>query len=277
MEIQEMIGMKQKFCNYARLAFMMMALSLILGCSSGGTPPPAPPAIPDTQQTVNRALEISYLRLAMDTSLVRWASIEACCLSSLRKTAPNNDSCLGFRVYQGQDTVNNGIRAEASCDFPFIAGDSVVYQWQLFLASDFDSTMPANTWCIVGQWHDQPDTAQGETWAAHPAMSPPVSINYGPLNGSDCLGLRYGAWPVINDIGTFPIVRNRWLKLTVEIRWSQGNNGSIRLFLDDTLQLTAVGPNMNNSFRHYFKFGMYRHAAIPSDNWIYLRGLTIVK
>jgi hypothetical protein len=73
-------------------------------------------------------------------------------------------------------------------------------------------------------------------------------------------------------MGTFPISRNVWHDIAVEITWSRGGSGRARVFLDNATASVreARGTNMHNAFQHYMKLGMYRNAEIRGDTWVQL-------
>jgi len=66
------------------------------------------------------------------------------------------------RVLPDEPKVNGGNRTEITVEFPFSFG---------------------------GQWHNQPDTNNGETWGDVPSRNPPISIGYIALDGHDYIGL----------------------------------------------------------------------------------------
>ena len=73
------------------------------------------------------------------------------------------------------------------------------------------------------------------------------------------------------------IHRGVWHKVCVVIRWSQGEDGSATVSLDDAEKPVAEahGPNMHNAYQHYFKVGMYQHREILSDNWLHIGDVRI--
>ncbi len=130
----------------------------------------------------------------------------------------------------------------------------------------------------MGQWHDQPDPALGETWDGFPSHSPPQSFYLGYRDGSYLLNPQYGSNR--DDWGdhSIPLVPGQWLGLRVEILWSRGSEGRMAIWLNEATEPYATwnGPNMLNAYQHYLKLGMYRHPDIKTDNEISLRRLEVL-
>ncbi len=182
------------------------------------------------------------------------------------------DEHLGLHLIPGQKKRGGGVRAEVSVGIPYEEGDTVRYEWQFMVPEDFQSDAPLNRWCLIGQWHDQPDTRRGETWEGFPSRSPPVLVGLGELQGRLGIGIEYGPTHSQKH-GPIFIERGKWHYIAVVIHWSQKADGSATVFFDDMTRpvKTLQGPNMHNGFQHYFKFGMYRHPEIATDNWIHLK------
>ena len=188
------------------------------------------------------------------------------------------NSYVGLRLYPNQPKVNNGKRAELSFDYPFSPDDTILYDWKVMLPSEFPSDAPSNRWWVMAQWHDQPDVSKGETWDNFPPHSPSILLGYGMLDGQDYFGFSYGAG-ALDDIGLIPVTRGEWLRIRVEIHWSQGTNGSAKLYLNDNADPLFVvhGPNMFNAYQHFFKIGQYRDPEINTDNTVYIDDVNITK
>jgi hypothetical protein len=227
--------------------------------------------------------ELAILRTILPESLLGVAKLELASRESFRIQEESGASHLGLRVFPGQPKVNGGIRAEVSIDYPFVPGDTVRYSWRFQVPQDFVSDAPANRWWVIGQWHDQPDASKGETWDGFKSSSPPVLLGLGELEGKLGMVLTYGP---TNDpaqktqtAGPLFLERGRWHQIAVVIRWSRGADGKADVYLDDAPKpsVSLQGPNMNNSFQHFWKAGMYRHPGISTNNWIYLDDLNAAK
>lgn len=81
----------------------------------------------------------------------------------------------------------------------------------------------------------------------------------------------------MKSTGLIPIQRGVWHALETVIKWSQGADGRIAVFLDGSKEpvLTAMGPNMHNGYHHYLKLGMYRHPEIATENRLGIRDVSI--
>ena len=223
-----------------------------------------------------RERELSYLRCVMPDSLLEFAHVEVPAVENIAIQTDGANQHLGLHLFPGQQKLNGGIRAEISVDYPHQPGETVRYAWRFMVPQGFQSDAPKNRWWIIGQWHDQPNRDQGETWDDFPSRSPPVLISIGEMDDRLAIVMAYGPDQSQNR-GPFFIEPGQWYNLAVEIRWSKNADGRAALFLDDMNQPAAVidGPNMHNDFQHYLKLGMYRHPEIATDNWIYLDDLTI--
>jgi hypothetical protein len=229
------------------------------------------PAKADSRQD-----ELVYLRTILPDTLLQYAHLEVGSSNAVAVLGKGANTYLGLHIISGQNKVNNGIRAEVSLDYPYQQGQTVRYSWQFMLPSDFASDAPTNRWWLIGQWHDQPDKAKGETWNGFPSRSPPVAIGLAELDGHLVIGLSYGPTKPRN-LGSLTVERGKWHSITVVIRWSRSSDGKASVYLDDLTKpaLTADGPNMHNDVQHYLKLGMYRHPAINTDNWIYIDDVRI--
>ncbi|MEO9593289.1 polysaccharide lyase [Rhodopirellula bahusiensis] len=242
-----------------RLSLTVIALAITFGCEKPG----------------NREEELTYLREILPAELLDLSHLDLPSRDSIAKTDTADGTHLGLRIHPGQSKTHGGMRAEVSLDYPFKPDDIVRYTWKFRLPGDFASDAPQNRWWVIGQWHDQPDRTNNETWATHPSYSPPISIGIAEIENRLAIGLSYGTTlgdhkqAVSNPI---PIQRGTWYTVQADIRWSPTENGSIELSLLEKPDSATVmqGPNMNNPFQHYLKIGMYRHPGIQTENWIHI-------
>jgi hypothetical protein len=230
--------------------------------------------LPLTRATGGQAADgRALLAKAMAPELLPMAGFEVASRESIRRPADGEGVSLG--IIPGQRRVNSGTRAEIAVDYPFVEGDTVRYAWRFRLPTGTASDAPKNRWWLMGQWHVQPDKRSGETtWEARHALSPPVMLGYGVLDGQDALVLSYGveAKPVLPMI---PFARGVWHRIEAEITWSRGAAGRATILLNGTQVAVASGPNMQNAYQHYLKIGQYRHPEIAGESWIDLAGLEI--
>ncbi|TWT73082.1 polysaccharide lyase [Allorhodopirellula solitaria] len=226
--------------------------------------------------------EHDYLRSVLPETLLDKAQLEVASEQSVSILGDGQSQYLGLHVFRGQSKVNRGIRAEVSVDYPFQQGDIIRYSWRFMLPVDFVSDAPRNRWWLIGQWHDQPNSTNGETWDNFESRSPPVLLGLGELDGKLAIGLTCGVTDGDHQqrsVGPAFLERGKWHRIATEVLWSQGSEGEVRVFIDENLDpvMSAKGPNMNNDYQHYLKLGMYRHPAIETDNRIYIDDIEILK
>lgn len=255
----------------APIASVVLAVHIMSGLSCMQTPNPE---FIGMKLSFSRADEERYLAAVMDASLVRYAGIDVPMIDNISIVTEGSRSALCLRLIPGQPLKNNGIRAEIAVDYPFAAGATVNYQWCFKIGADFRSDAPKNRWWVMGQWHDQPDAARGETWNGFPANSPPILLGYGFTNGTHALGLSYGS-PNSTAIGYFPVIPDTWMTIRAVIHWALDASGSIVITTNGATALTANGRNMHNAYQHYLKLGQYRQRDIQSDNRVYIDDLVI--
>jgi hypothetical protein len=232
-------------------------------------------AFPLVAQTARHPEELSLLREVMPEALLAHASIEVASRDNIRVLTEGG---LAFGILEDQRRVNNGMRAEVSVDYPFVAEDRVRYCWRFQLPPEFRSDAPENRWILVGQWHDQPETSLGETWETFQSHSPPIAIGLGEVDDEIVLALVYGrtAEQAPQQVAEPMVVeRAMWNDICLSVHWSEGADGSAMFELNGVEQVTMQGANMNNAAPHYFKAGLYRHPEIVGDQWIALSEIEI--
>lgn len=190
-----------------------------------------------------------------------------------------------FTVRAGE-RINNGNRAEITHDNGDQAGREVWYAWSFLVPRDFlDVEWKPGLWQCLGQWHDQPDAARGETWATFPGRSPSLAVYYTAKKGVPALEIwsgTYGKNERQKIVATAPIRKGEWLDLMFHIRWSQREDGFVEASLNgkpliapDRADHRAYGPNMWNAASHYLKIGLYRSSDILTTNSVYFDEIKI--
>lgn len=224
--------------------------------------------------------EVELLSKVVTPDLLPYAHVEV----ASRESIAIVDDGLELKLFPGQPKVNNGIRAEVSVDFPFVDGDTVRYEWSLWLPGDFTPD-PSNRWWVFADFHDQPDRTKGETWDGFPANSAPLILGYGHVQAgfedqgfsiketSDVLSVTYGTDH--RPIALVPFTRDVWHRVRLDVTWSQSMTGALTMTFDGAKVVSARGPNMLNAFQHYFKAGMYRDPGIGSFNRVRLSDVQI--
>ena len=192
--------------------------------------------------------------------------------------------------------VNNGNRAELAFDQQIKEGEVTTYEYSVLIPSDYQDVNSLKAedgkpnWQVLGQWHDQPDICLGETWNDLGSNSPPIAIYYSYLTKEDPEYLKilsgseiseiYGADPNWDNVSVLTldyggktiaisqIEKGTWYRLKFDIKWSQGDDGHIQVWINDEPFSDGLvsGSNMHNAASHYFKFGLYRNPTIPYTN-----------
>lgn len=254
--------------SYQPLTLMhrILAVLLLLASCSPAADPQA------------REKELTYLRALVPDELLPHAHIEVPAVENVAILDEGADKHLGLHLLPGQKKIGGGVRAEVSVDFPHQEGDTLRYEWRFRVPVDFESDARQNRWCIIGQWHDQPDTSRGESWDGFPSRSPPVLIGLGELQGRLGIGIEYGPTHSQKH-GPIFIERGKWHHIALVIHWSQKADGKAAVYFDDMSKpvVTFDGPNMHNGYQHFLKLGMYRHPEITTENWIHLDALKVTK
>lgn len=184
-----------------------------------------------------------------------------------------------FTVRAGE-VVSNGNRAELTHDNGDLPGSQRWYAWSCLIPRDFgDVEWKPKLWQCIGQWHDQPDTARGETWETLPAHSPSIAVYYTSKKGASAIEVWYGTYGKTEDqkiVAVAPIEKGQWLDLKFHIRWSQNRDGFLEAFLNGkplispaTENHRVFGANMWNGAPHYLKIGLYRSGEITPTNSVY--------
>lgn len=214
-------------------------------------------------------------------------------------TMSEGDYSCKFTV-SSTSIVSGGNRAELTFDQNAVEGDESWYEYSFFIPENYqDVLLNDNTglvnWQVLGQWHHQPVTSEGEDWDSYTGenASPPIAVYYNYFDITDVnfqsilqnpiANSVYGFDPNWNEVSTISIFygdnsiaineinKGEWIRLKFNIKWSENNDGFIQVWKNGN-ELTngkIFGANMLNKASHYFKFGLYRNPTIPYVNNIY--------
>jgi hypothetical protein len=220
-------------------------------------------------------------------------------------TMSEGDSSCKFTV-SSTSIVSSGNRAELTFDQNAVEGDESWYEYSFFIPENYqDVLLNDNTglvnWQVLGQWHHQPVTSEGEDWDSYTGenASPPIAVYYNYFDITDVnfqsilqnpiANSVYGFDPNWNEVSTISIFygdnsiaineinKGEWIRLKFNIKWSENNDGFIQVWKNGN-ELTdgkIYGANMLNKASHYFKFGLYRNPTIPYVNNIYFDHIKI--
>ncbi len=184
--------------------------------------------------------------------------------------------CAKFSIGSSEywTSPNSGIataRSEIQIFNVAPADKELYYGWSVKIPNDYAES---SDWQIIGQFHDQPDYAHGETWDTYPAHSPPIAITY--KNGK--VGLAV-AVPCGNDpeiISERAITKGEWTDIVLRIYWSTNENGFIEAWVNATPMTDNSGTitryyfrNLYNNSGNYLKIGLYRSNNITTANSVY--------
>lgn len=247
------------------IAVLSIVLWTVAGCRRDAEPP-------------SREKELEFLQVLVPEPLLPHARLEVPSLNNIERRQEGTVHHLSLHLFPGQAKLHNGIRAEVTLDPPHREGETLRYEWHFRLPPDFQSDAPQNRWWIIGQWHDQPDQTKGETWEGFPSRSPPLLVGLGEISGRMALGIEYGPTQAQKH-GPLYIDRGVWHHIAFIIHWSQKDDGSAQVFLDDMQQpvVTFHGRNMHNGYQHFLKLGMYRHPGIDQASTIQLSRLNVIR
>lgn len=102
------------------------------------------------------------------------------------------------------------------------AEKEIYYGWSFKIP---DNYIESSDWQVIGQFHDQPDYENGETWDNYPANSPPVSMTYKNEKIGLTVNIPYGNGTEI--ISERSITKGQWTDIILRIYWTTNSNGYI--------------------------------------------------
>ncbi|MDD3686971.1 MAG: polysaccharide lyase [Bacteroidales bacterium] len=151
------------------------------------------------------------------------------------------------------------------------AQQELYYAWSLKIPTDY---IESSDWQVVGQFHDQPDYANGESWANYPGHFPPVSFTY--KNGKIGLTIHHPFETGTTVISERAITKGVWNDIVLRIYWSTTSDGYIEAWINNTPMTDSSGKitryqcrNLYNSSGNYLRLGLYRSIEITTTNSVY--------
>ena len=146
----------------------------------------------------------------------------------------------------------------------------VYYGWSIKIPDDYAES---SDWQCIGQFHDQPDTSIGETWATYPAHSPPLAYNYKQNKIQIAGSLPANSTNVLCET---TLTKGVWHDIVTRVYWSTGSDGYVEAWIDGVPFTPSNGtdnrfywPNLYNNAGNYLKIGLYRSTAITTENSVY--------
>jgi hypothetical protein len=144
------------------------------------------------------------------------------------------------------------------------------YGWSVLIPSDY---VESADWQVIGQFHDQPDTGIGQTWASYPPHSPPLAINY--KNGMLQLAMS-APDNIVRVISERAIAKGQWHDVILHVYWSTKKDGFVEAWIDgiplaapDGMVTRHYGENLYNNAGNYLKIGLYRSMDIQTENSVF--------
>lgn len=211
-------------------------------------------------------------RVGVDEALIDYLVVE---IPSCKNIVIEN-GYANFILNKDNIRLNNGIRSELAINYPFVERDSVEYKWSFRIPSEHAPGDDVGRWWLIAQWHDQPNTKIGESWATFKGRSPPLALFIQKRNGTLGVGL-YG--PELKELKWIPVPLNEWLEMSATIRWSTGTDGSAHLKVKNfpEVEFFYNGVTMLNDYMHYFKIGQYRKSDISKHAEVHVKNISIKK
>lgn len=151
------------------------------------------------------------------------------------------------------------------------AEKEIYYGWSVKIPEDY---VESSDWQVIGQFHDQPDYENGETWDNYPANSPPVSLTYKNEKIGLTVNIPYGNGSEV--ISERSIIKGQWTDIILRIYWSTNSNGYIEAWINNIPMTDNSGTitrynfrNLYNNSGNYLKIGLYRSNDIKTKNIVY--------
>ncbi len=151
------------------------------------------------------------------------------------------------------------------------AQNEIYYAWSVKIPSNY---IESSDWQVIGQFHDQPDFDNGETWNNYPAHSPPLSLAY--YNNKIGLTVNVPFGPGAEIISEREIVKGTWNDIILRIYWSTKSDGYIEAWINNVPMTDISGQitryyfrNLYNNAGNYLKIGLYRSNNIKTKNTVY--------
>jgi hypothetical protein len=150
------------------------------------------------------------------------------------------------------------------------------YGWSIRIPEEYEES---GDWQVIGQFHDQPDAAAGETWETYPPHPPPIAFNY--KNSKITL--------VANTPGEKSMVlaereiqKGVWHDVVLRAYWSTQADGFVEAWIDGVPlsnegMTRRYGPTLNNAAGNFLRIGLYRSMEIKTSNAVYYDEIRIGK
>ena len=156
---------------------------------------------------------------------------------------------------QSGDCKYGSVRAELSEDgenWPDLQPDQAWYGWNIYIPKDFPTARQQGSGkYLLGQWHN--------------GQCPHISYINQP--GNDNLYLQtmtsLGNYECQNrtktEIISFTELKGKWTRFETFVKWSSGEDGEVKIYVDGQLKVDRKGSNITVGFENnnHFDFGVY--------------------
>ncbi len=172
-------------------------------------------------------------------------------------------------------TWHSGNRTEmAYCNWdPY--GEEVYYGWSCMLGAGYTDN---GKWQIIGQWHDQPDFYNNESWSSFPRNSPPLSIHY--VSNRVFINVLYsGIMEKTMRENGVAVSCGQWFDVVVHVKWSMYSDGFVEAWVNGTNMYfeRIYCKTVVNRVGNYLKIGLYRDENALGTNTVYFDEIKIGK
>lgn len=133
-----------------------------------------------------------------------------------------------------------------------LEGNAYRYKFSVFLPKNFKDVRPAN----LILWEVKP-RGSGKPSAVIEVIDGYLQFSLSNPNQTQADKLNPLKPVLIKRLGAIP--RGRWSEFTLDVKWSQANDGVLRLSLNGRNVVFHEGPNIDaNSKRQMVMYGLYR-------------------
>ena len=147
------------------------------------------------------------------------------------------------------------VRAELSeggLNWPDLQPDEAWYGWDIYIPKDFPTARQQGSGkYILGQWHN--------------GQCPHISYINQPENDNLYLQTMtsLGNYECENrsktEIISFTELKGKWTRFETFVKWSSGEDGEVKIYVDGQLKIDKKGSNLTVGFENnnHFDFGVY--------------------
>lgn len=135
-------------------------------------------------------------------------------------------------------------------------GSEVWVAWSIYMPPGTPTRLATNL--VLGQFHQRDNSGPELMFQVLDGqygikMTDPYRLDDDPMNPI----------PDFRNVNLVSLasMRGRWTRVMVNARWSRGDDGFIRVYLNGTERWSYNGPTTNSNAPIYFKYGVYRSSV----------------